>query len=262
MPWRRLPPGSASPAPPPPGTWQLRLHGGEAARAASVPYHLDRSGGLLSSAPSQTMPSAGAPRRARRRAPEPHRIPSEHDPGGEPVTPGRPWLGITRPVLADRGRHTSAGGWRQAARAMPGNAAGAGPAMRARPGADRPQRPHRYLRARPGPGARVIGEPPVNQPADRAFEAGAGDSGRAIAGAPDGGGRMRSKAGLCAAIREHRRAALVVNTRSRRGRRHLPGGAGRSADRRLRPAGNLPGRPGQAAWTPASPPPWTCSPTC
>ena len=48
------------------------------------------------------------------------------------MTPSRPWLGITRPVLADRGRHTSAGGWRQAARGMPGNAAErAGDAARA-----------------------------------------------------------------------------------------------------------------------------------
>jgi diacylglycerol kinase (ATP) len=33
---------------------------------------------------------------------------------------------------------------------------------------------------------------------------------------------MRSKAGLCAAIRQRRRAALVINTRSRRGRRLYP----------------------------------------
>ena len=40
--------------------------------------------------------------------------------------------------------------------------------------------------------------------------------------APEGGPRPRSKPGLERAIREHRRAALVVNTRSRRGRRHYP----------------------------------------
>ena len=81
IPWRRLPPGSASPAPPSTGTSQVRLHGGEAARAASVPYRLDRPQEAYCPVdPSQTMPSAGAPRRTRRRAPEPHRIPSEHDP--------------------------------------------------------------------------------------------------------------------------------------------------------------------------------------
>jgi diacylglycerol kinase (ATP) len=40
--------------------------------------------------------------------------------------------------------------------------------------------------------------------------------------APQGSPRPRSKPGLERAIREHRRAALVVNTRSRRGRRHYP----------------------------------------
>jgi diacylglycerol kinase (ATP) len=40
--------------------------------------------------------------------------------------------------------------------------------------------------------------------------------------APEGGSRQRSKPSLDQAIREHRRAALVVNTRSRRGRRHYP----------------------------------------
>jgi diacylglycerol kinase (ATP) len=39
---------------------------------------------------------------------------------------------------------------------------------------------------------------------------------------PPGGPALRSKALLERAIREHRRAALVVNTRSRRGRRHYP----------------------------------------
>jgi hypothetical protein len=34
------------------------------------------------------------------------------------------------------------------------------------------------------------------------------------------GGPLRGKPELERAIREHRRAALVVNTRSRRGRRH------------------------------------------
>jgi diacylglycerol kinase (ATP) len=40
--------------------------------------------------------------------------------------------------------------------------------------------------------------------------------------APDDRPRLRSKPALEQAIREHRRAALVVNTRSRRGRRHYP----------------------------------------
>ena len=39
---------------------------------------------------------------------------------------------------------------------------------------------------------------------------------------PPAGPALRSKADLERAIREHRRAALVVNTRSRRGRRHYP----------------------------------------
>jgi len=43
---------------------------------------------------------------------------------------------------------------------------------------------------------------------------------------------MRSKAGLCAAIRQRRRAALVINTRSRRGRRLYP-----AVTARLRTAG-------------------------
>ncbi len=38
---------------------------------------------------------------------------------------------------------------------------------------------------------------------------------------------MRSKSGLCAAIRQHWRAALIVNTRSRRGRRLYPAVAAR-----------------------------------
>jgi diacylglycerol kinase (ATP) len=46
------------------------------------------------------------------------------------------------------------------------------------------------------------------------------------------GSRMRTKAALGAAIRQHRRAALVVNTRSRRGRRHYP-----VIESRLRAAG-------------------------
>jgi diacylglycerol kinase (ATP) len=41
-----------------------------------------------------------------------------------------------------------------------------------------------------------------------------------VPGSASGRAGMRSKSGLCAAIRQGRRAALVVNTRSRRGRRH------------------------------------------
>jgi diacylglycerol kinase (ATP) len=79
----------------------------------------------------------------------------------------------------------------------------------------------------------------MNQPADRAPEPppGTGDHDGASAGDRDtsaadhdaaGGGcapgraGMRGKSGLAAAIREGRRAALVVNTRSRRGRRLYP----------------------------------------
>ena len=69
-------------------------------------------------------------------------------------------------------------------------------------------------------------------------------------------GSPRSKPGLEQAIREHRRAALVVNTRSRRGRRHYPAvlAGVRAAGFDL--LGTFPAaRP--AAWTPASPRPWT-----
>jgi hypothetical protein len=55
----------------------------------------------------------------------------------------------------------------------------------------------------------------------------AGDISPGIPGGAAGRARMRSKAGLCTAIREHRRAALVVNTRSRRGRRLYPAVAAR-----------------------------------
>ena len=72
---------------------------------------------------------------------------------------------------------------------------------------------------------------------------------------------MRSKADLQAAIRQHRRAVLVVNTRSRRGARMY-----RDAGRQLEAAGfGLLGsfaasRP--ASWRPASRPRWTWRPTC
>ena len=63
----------------------------------------------------------------------------------------------------------------------------------------------------------------MDQSAGRVPDAPAGDSGTAVpAGVAAGRTRMRSKAGLSAAIRQHRRAALVVNTRSRRGRRLYP----------------------------------------
>jgi diacylglycerol kinase family enzyme len=55
----------------------------------------------------------------------------------------------------------------------------------------------------------------------------AGDISTGIPGAAAGRAPMRSRAGLCTAIREHRRAALVVNTRSRRGRRLYPAVAAR-----------------------------------
>jgi diacylglycerol kinase (ATP) len=62
----------------------------------------------------------------------------------------------------------------------------------------------------------------MNQPADFAGGARAGDRNAAVPGSAPGRPRMRSKSGLSAAIREGRRAALVVNTRSRRGRRLYP----------------------------------------
>jgi diacylglycerol kinase (ATP) len=62
----------------------------------------------------------------------------------------------------------------------------------------------------------------MNQPADFARGARAGDRNAAVPGSAPGRPRMRSKSGLSAAIREGRRAALVVNTRSRRGRRLYP----------------------------------------
>jgi diacylglycerol kinase (ATP) len=62
----------------------------------------------------------------------------------------------------------------------------------------------------------------MNQPADRARGARAGDKDTAVPGSAPGRARVRSKSGLSAAIREGRRAALVVNTRSRRGRRLYP----------------------------------------
>jgi len=59
----------------------------------------------------------------------------------------------------------------------------------------------------------------MNQPADRADGARAGDGSAAMPGSAPGRTPVRSKSGLSAAIRRGRRAALVVNTRSRRGRR-------------------------------------------
>src|SRR5205085_1593516 len=63
---------------------------------------------------------------------------------------------------------------------------------------------------------------PVNQPADRARDPRAGGSDAALPGSAPGRRRMRSKSSLSAAIRQGRRAAVVVNTRSRRGRRLYP----------------------------------------
>jgi diacylglycerol kinase (ATP) len=60
-------------------------------------------------------------------------------------------------------------------------------------------------------------DPPVSQPGGRA----AGGSTASPAAAAGRAG-LRSKADLSAAIRERRRAALVVNTRSRRGQRLYP----------------------------------------
>src|SRR5581483_4702448 len=65
--------------------------------------------------------------------------------------------------------------------------------------------------ARPGPAVTM----PVNPPADRAPGS---DGNGGSADSP----RMRSKAELGAAIHRDGRAALVVNTRSRRGRRLYP----------------------------------------
>jgi hypothetical protein len=62
----------------------------------------------------------------------------------------------------------------------------------------------------------------MDQPADSAPDARAGDGSAAIPHAAPGRARMRSKSGLDTAIRQHRRAALVVNTRSRRGSRLYP----------------------------------------
>jgi len=62
----------------------------------------------------------------------------------------------------------------------------------------------------------------MSQPADRARGARSGASGAAMPGSTPGRPGMRSKPGLSAAIRQGRRAALVVNTRSRRGRRLYP----------------------------------------
>jgi diacylglycerol kinase (ATP) len=59
----------------------------------------------------------------------------------------------------------------------------------------------------------------MNHPAHRARDARTGDSDAALPGSAPGRRRMRSKSSLSAAIRQSRRAALVVNTRSRRGRR-------------------------------------------
>jgi hypothetical protein len=57
---------------------------------------------------------------------------------------------------------------------------------------------------------------------------------------------MRSKAGLCTAIRQHRCAALVVNTRSRRGRRLYPAVAARLQAAGFNLLGSFPaGRPGE-----------------
>jgi YegS/Rv2252/BmrU family lipid kinase len=62
----------------------------------------------------------------------------------------------------------------------------------------------------------------MNQPADRAPGASTSDRDAAMPGSAPDRPRMRSKSGLTAAIRQRRRAALVVNTRSRRGRRLYP----------------------------------------
>src|SRR2546428_4692992 len=76
----------------------------------------------------------------------------------------------------------------------------------------------------------------MSQPADRGPDAHAGDSRAAIPRAAADRARMRSKPGLDTAIRQHRRAALVVNARSRRGSRLYPAGArpGVPHDRHIR----------------------------
>src|SRR5262249_57004861 len=57
------------------------------------------------------------------------------------------------------------------------------------------------------------------QPAGRAGGPRVADGGAAMPGSAPGRTPVSSKSGLSAAIRRGRRAALVVNTRSRRGRR-------------------------------------------
>jgi diacylglycerol kinase (ATP) len=85
----------------------------------------------------------------------------------------------------------------------------------------------------------------MDQPADRAPDGLADDSSAAIPG-PAGRPRMRSKAELCTAIRQHRRAALVVNTRSRRGRRLYPAVAARLQAAGFNLLGSFPvDKPGQ-----------------
>lgn len=64
---------------------------------------------------------------------------------------------------------------------------------------------------------------PANQPDDRASGPSDGDGSADVPGSAPGRTGMRSKSSLSTAIRQGRRAALVVNTRSRRGRRFYPG---------------------------------------
>ena len=73
---------------------------------------------------------------------------------------------------------------------------------------------------------------------------------------------MRSKAGLCAAIRQRRRAALVINTRSRRGRRLYPAVTARLHTAGFGLLGSFAASQARRAGAPAWPPRWTCSPTC
>jgi diacylglycerol kinase (ATP) len=83
----------------------------------------------------------------------------------------------------------------------------------------------------------------MNQPADRA-----GDGSAAIPGGGAGRAGMRGKAALGTAIRQHRRAALVVNTRSRRGKRLYPAVAARLQAAGFDLLGSFPAaRPGRLA---------------